>query len=68
MNMTPMEMDAHRQGETAARCGWSVTDNPHREDATHDAWDSGFRQWMGMTEPVVDVRASGDQVELFLPS
>lgn len=68
MNMTPMEQDAYAQGQMAARCGWFETENPHREDATKDAWDAGYRKWLGITAPVAPARQECETAELFLPS
>lgn len=66
MNMTPMEADAYAQGQTAARCGWSDQDNPFANEAQAEAWNDGFRKWLGVTTPVTNARALGDEVELLL--
>ena len=66
--MTPMEADAFRQGQDAARCGWSESENEFKDEVRATAWADGFRQWLGITAPVAPARQQCETPELFLPA
>ena len=68
MNMTPMEQDAFRQGQDAARCGWDTGANRFRDEAQFDAWNSGYYEALGVTETVANARQQCETPMLFLPS
>jgi hypothetical protein len=63
--MTPMELDAYAQGQTAARCGWGEDSNEFTDEIRRDAWDAGFHEWLGVPQRVADARALCDTAELF---
>ena len=72
--MTPMEQDAFRQGQTAARCGLDESANPHWQDATNAAWREGYKSeggsfgWRVASELVAPAPQECETPELFLPA